>query len=201
MTDERNLRLFVAVELPDEMRETVVERMESLRRRLGSNALRWVRPEGIHITLAFLGSVAESRVPQLVDALRSAVAGVRPFDLMPADVGSFGGRARLRVVWIGVGGQEQALASLAKRVQDALAPLGFEPESRPFNAHLTLARVRDDASREERERIHDAIARDEKARAQPSRVDHVALMRSTLKPGGAEYAAVERFDFEPEGAT
>lgn len=193
----RNLRLFVAVELPEEMRRAVTDQMEALRGRIKSQALRWVRPEGVHITLSFLGSVPKGRVPAIVDALHEAIRDVRPFELAPLGVGSFGGRARMRVVWLGVGGHEEALAALAKRVQEALEPLGFQPEARAFNAHLTLARVREDAPREERERIHDIITRVEAPDGGRCRVEHISLMRSTLRPGGAVYDALERFEFEP----
>ena len=105
----------------------------------------------------------------------------------------------MRVVWVGVDGDTEALADLAGRIEDAMEPLGFARERRAFNAHLTLARVRDDASPVERERIFDALAAFS-AVAMPSfRATEVSLMRSTLGPGGATYDALARFALR-EGA-
>ena len=144
------LRLFVACELPDDVRDALGRLQAGLRR--GDRAgLRWVRPEGIHITLKFLGGVEEGRVGEITPALASAI---EPFELRvrPASLGGFpslvaGGGARLRVVWVGLEGDVEGLAALAGRVDAALESIGFPSERRPFAAHLTLARVSDRASR------------------------------------------------------
>ncbi len=183
----KQLRLFVAVELPEATRRALVETMAALRRVAPGDAVRWVRPEGIHLTLQFLGATDEERVPLIHTALRLAVRDAVPFDVAPASVGSFGGRVNLRVVWIGLGDDGGALAELAERVQIAMEPLGYEREQRAFNAHLTLGRVREGASRDERAQLHDAIARFEPPPIPSFHVERVSLMRSTLGRGGAVY--------------
>ncbi len=196
---DASLRLFVAIELPDEVRRALEETMAALRPALPDGPLRWVRPEGIHVTLRFLGATPAARVDAIRAALGDAVIGVASFSLRPGGVGSFGGRRNVRVVWVGVEGDTEALAALAGRIEDAMEPLGFARERRAFNAHLTLARVRDDASPVERERIFDALAAFS-AVAMPSfRAAEVSLMRSTLGPGGAKYDALARFALR-EGA-
>lgn len=189
-------RLFVAVELPDNVRASLAATIGRLRDTMASDALRWVRPESIHITLKFLGDVDDARVPALHTALRIGVRDAAPFVLQPAGVGSFGGRRNLRVVWAGVGGDTAALASLAERVETALAPLGFPREPRAFAAHLTLARVRDDATPDERERIHALMTRAETLAMPMFRVDHCSLMQSTLGRGGAVYDALNTYPLE-----
>lgn len=184
---EEMLRLFVAVELPWEVRRAVVDTVESLKRLVGENALRWVRPDGIHLTLRFLGATPEARVAEIARALADAVHDAPPFPLAPLGVGSFGGRGRLRTVWIGVGGDAGALADLAERVEAALEPLGYPREDRSFSAHLTLARVRDETPPQERARIHDLLMVFEPTLSPPFTVDHVSLMQSTLGPGGSVY--------------
>ena len=188
--ESRRLRLFVAVELPQPTLRALVETMDALRRVAPNDAVRWVRPEGIHLTLQFLGATDEERLPLLHTALRMAVRDVAPFDVAPSGVGSFGGRANLRVVWVGIGDDGGALAALAERVQAAMEPLGYAREQRAFNAHLTLGRVREGASRDERTRLHDAIARFDAPPIPAFRVDRVSLMQSTLGRGGAVYAEI-----------
>lgn len=188
--DGETLRLFVAIELPWQVRRAVVDTMETLKRGAGEKALRWVRPEGIHLTLAFLGATEEARVPAITRALHEGVRAAKPFPLAPLGVGSFGGRGRLRVVWIGVGGDGGALADLADLVAGALAPLGYAREARAFNAHLTLARARDDAPADELARIHDLLMSFDPTPAPPFTVDHVSLMQSLPGPGGAAYRQI-----------
>jgi 2'-5' RNA ligase len=196
MTDT-TLRLFVAVELPAATRDALARTVDAMRAAGIDRGLRWVRPEGIHITLKFLGAVEVPRVAAIAAALSESARGVAPFALQPDRIGSFGGRRGLRVIWAGVGGETAALTGLAQRVEDALAPLGFDRERRPFAAHLTLARVREDASPAERERLYDALARLATPPVAPLRVERFCLMRSTLQRGGAVYDAVATFELAP----
>lgn len=186
----QQLRLFVACELPDEVRRGLGRVQDELRR-LGAGRLRWVRPEGIHVTLKFLGEVEESRVEEITSALASAV---EPFELRLrlASLGGFGG-ARLRVVWVGLEGDVEALASLAGRVEAALRPLGFPRERRPFAAHLTLARVPDQVPSAERRQLAGLIERYRLPPLPSMILTEVRLMRSILGPGGSVYHRLASF--------
>jgi len=185
-----HFRLFVACELPDEVRDALAATEDDLRSALGGR-LRWVRPQGIHITLKFLGEVETSRL----EAIRSALEGaVSPFELRvrPAALGGFGGD-RLRVVWIGLEGDTEGLARLAAGVDVALAPLGFARERRPLAAHLTLARVPDEMPVPERREVA-RLVESYHPRPMPSMtLTHVALMRSMLARGGAVYERLAVF--------
>lgn len=188
---QASARLFVACELPDEVRDAL-GRVQNELRRAGARP-RWTRPEGIHVTLKFLGEVAVSRV----EAISAALAGaIEPFELRvrpAAALGSFGGPSRLRVVWVGLEGDTEALAALAERVEGALAPLGFPREGRPFAAHLTLGRVPDSASIEERRRLAALIQRHRSGPLPPMIVTTVSLIRSVLGPGGSVYDQIASF--------
>jgi 2'-5' RNA ligase len=191
--DAFNLRLFVAIELPAKVRETLAATIDVLRRLPDADALRWVRPEGIHVTLKFLGSVHEEDLPAINTNLTAALAGASTFDLTAVGLGSFGGPRRLRVVWAGVGGDVAALAALAERVEGACAPLGFKREQRPYSAHLTLARVRETTSREQRERLYKSLEEVSGPDSVTFRARHCALMQSTLTSGGAVYNALAAY--------
>lgn len=194
------LRLFIAIELPAATRDALAATIDALRRSDDAGIIRWVRPEGIHVTLKFLGAVAPGRIDALRGALGRATHGVPPFSLQPEGAGSFGGARNLRVVWTGVGGARGALAALAARVEAEVSPLGFPAEQRAFNPHLTLGRVRDDAPPDARARFHDALARYAPPAYAPFDVAHVSLMRSTLGRGGAVYDAIATFPLA-EGAS
>ena len=200
-SSDASLRLFVAIELPDEVRRALEQTTAALRRALPEGSLRWVRPDGIHVTLKFLGATPAARVDAVRDALASAVGGAAAFDLRPGGIGSFGGRRNLRVVWVGVEGDTAALAALAERIEAAMEPLGFAREQRAFNAHLTLARVRDEATPSEREQISDALASFPSAAMLSFRAADVSLMRSTLGRGGAKYDALAHFPLNTGGTT
>jgi 2'-5' RNA ligase len=186
------LRLFVAIDMPPDVKRVIILTIEGLQRTLATPSLRWIRSEGIHATLKFLGATPEDRLPEITRALARCAEAAAPFDLTPLSVGSFGGR-NVRVVWIGLGGDGGGLAGLAECVEASLEPLGFVRERRAFNAHVTLARVRDDATSADRASVHAALARFKAPRFPTFRVREFALMQSILGQGGARYQQVASF--------
>ena len=191
-----SLRLFVACELPGEAREALAAVQRLLRER-GAEGLRWVRPESIHLTLKFLGEVPARRVEAMERALARAVREPFRLSVRLGRLGSFGGSSGLRVVWVGLEGDVEALAGLAAQVERALEPMGFPGERRPFAAHLTLARVRDGVSPHDRRQLFDLIRSLEVPPLPGATLETVSLMRSTLEPGGAVYQCLARFPKPP----
>ena len=186
------IRLFVACELPGEAREALAAVQRLLQER-GAQGLRWVRPEGIHLTLKFLGEVPARRLEEVEEALARAVRDPFRLSVRLGRVGSFGGSAGLRVVWVGLEGDVEALAGLATQVERALQSLGFPRERRPFAAHLTLARVRDGVSPNDRRRLFEIVRSLEPPTLPGAILETVSLMQSTLRPGGAIYQCLARF--------
>jgi len=186
------LRLFVACELPPEMKDGLAALQDALRGR-GAPPVRWVRPEGIHLTLKFLGAVPAQRVADICAALAPTVEGIRPLQLWLGSLGTFGGRRGARVVWVGVEGDVERVAELQRRVEAALARLGFPAEERAFSPHLTLARVPDHVRSAERERLWDLAKAQPAPEAAPVTIREVSLMRSILGPGGALYERLAAF--------
>ena len=184
------LRLFVACELPDEVLNALGQVQNDLQR-AGAEQVRWVRPEGIHLTLKFLGDVD---VPIAGDVTASLEAAIRPFafKVTPSALGGFGGR-RLRVVWVGLDGQVHELSDLAQTVEQALVPLGFPAERRPFAPHLTLARVRDRASAAERQSLSELIRSYRLPPLPEFSLSRAALIQSLLGQGSARYRTISRF--------
>ncbi len=185
----RSIRLFVAVELSGEARAKVsgvIERVVES----GAKNLRAVRPEAVHLTLKFLGDVRSDRVDELVDALRQ-VAGTRPsFAAALSGAGVFPSPARARVLWLGIGGDMRALGELHQDIEDAVAALGFARDRKPFSPHLTVARLRESASRAERLLVAETLESVPHPDGVEIPVPSIAVMRSTLARGGATHHRV-----------
>jgi 2'-5' RNA ligase len=187
-----HLRLFVAIELPSEWLEALRAMQELLRRGFEAGPeprplLRWVRPEGIHVTLKFLGATPESMLPEVEAGLRRAVPHSVAATILLDKPGMFPDRGSPRVLWAGVTGDFAALGTVAARIDAEMAKLGFEIEKRPFAPHLTLARVAEGSVRLPRIRYEEVIASVAIPRAPPLQVDRISLIRSHLGPGGARY--------------
>jgi 2'-5' RNA ligase len=178
------MRLFVAVHVPDALQE-LLESDVVARLRPALPSARWTRREGRHLTLKFLGEVPEQRVAALAEAVGNAVRRHRGFSAAFARVGAFPSLRRPRVLWIGLGEGDAPMAALARDVDEAVEPFGFEREKRPFAAHLTLARFKVPAP----VGSLPAVA----VPSSPFVVDEVVLFRSQLRRDGAIYTAVARF--------
>jgi RNA 2',3'-cyclic 3'-phosphodiesterase len=185
------LRLFVACEMPDDAKQAIGEVIDKLKARSG-NAVRWVNPEGVHVTLKFLGEVPMKQLPAVKLAIQEAVVGHQPFELELSNIGTFGGREGLRIMWVGVAGDVLRLEALVRAVNAALAVVGFEPERRPFRPHLTLGRVRDEVSTRARAEIEVAVGKMD-VPLSSWRTTQVSLMRSRLTTTGAHYEVLATF--------
>lgn len=183
MTGPGKLRLFLAVALPAEQLEWLDARCRSLAE-IWPEA-RWTSPGGRHITLKFLGATAPDLVAR-IEALGSSVARRHdPSSLQLDGVGVFPSPRRARVLWVGVDDPLGLLGALVAELDEGLAELGYEPEKRPFSAHVTLARFRAPARIEALPDLPPAPA--------PFEVGSFGLWRSRLSPKGATYEPVAGF--------
>ncbi len=176
------MRLFVALNLPPSVREALWAAAAPLRDR--GFPVKWVHGDGIHVTLKFLGEVADERETDLVAALHRAAGGARALPLVLGGFGAFPDLQRPRVVWAGIA-PEPALEILQHRVEQELAPLGFPTEARAFRPHVTLGRTAREARPRAFAGFEEALGRLECA--ETALVEGLDLMRSTLQSGGAVY--------------
>lgn len=188
------MRLFIALEIPEPVRREVARRVAGLRERLPR--ARWVDPEMLHVTLAFLGETAPDKVPALAAKLREACAPHPTLDLRLASGGTFPPKRPARVAWIGMQAPEDLAAVQAAVVGAAVEAVGFEPEERPFRAHVTLARCDPPWPRDAVEKFAAAFPGEV---GQPFVADRIVLMQSKLSPKGARYTVVEAFPLEAPG--
>ena len=183
------MRCFIAIELPDELKREL-GRLEAQLQSGGASQVKWVDPAGIHLTLKFLGNVSADRLDGIAAAMEAATRGITSFGLKLKELGVFPNSKRVQVVWVGVSGDLDALSRLQQRTEANLAPLGFAPEKRPFVPHLTLARVRDQATPIERQRLGQLIADTGFESKQTIEVNAVSLIKSQLTPQGAIYSRI-----------
>ena len=180
-------RLFIAIELSADAHRWLEKARSVLEPVTPSGSMRWVNPDGIHLTLKFLGEIPVSRIDGIRSAMDQSVAGRTPFSLTFEGLGCFPNTVRPRVVWAGVRG-EPLLADLQRRLEDNLEAAGFKKEQRSFSPHLTLGRVKDGAKEIQLRKIGAAIEGARMETTAAMTVEELCLFRSILRPDGPEYS-------------
>ena len=183
-----DIRSFIAVEVP----QAVKSRMDELQREIRRTEadVKWVRPEGIHLTLKFLGSIRQDDVERISQSIAPTIAGWEPFEVRVQGMGCFPNPRNPRVVWLGMDRGKETLTSLQQAVEKKMAELSFPPEDRPFSPHLTLGRVR---SARGKGGLARAIEKHREAEVGTFQVREVFLFRSELHPSGAVYTKLGEF--------
>jgi 2'-5' RNA ligase len=180
------MRLFVAVELSDEMKAALGKVQRSLSR--FDQAVRWTGKDQMHLTLKFLGEVPDEDVMQVCSATERIAAASAPFETTLAECGCFPPRGPVRVVWAGLAVSGKELADCQRLGEQAYAELGFEPERRAFTPHLTLGRVREG-------KRADGL-REVAAAARPAPAGHyveeICVFHSKLGRDGAQHTVISR---------
>ena len=189
------VRSFIAIELPDEVKAGLVQ-LEAQLKLSKIPLVKWVDPYSIHLTLKFLGNIAVDRISEITEVMKEAARGLSPLHLEVKGLGVFPNLKRVQVVWVGVGGEVDKLSQLQQRIESGLVPLGFTAESRPFTPHLTLARLRDRALPDERQRLAQFIAATKFESVYTIKVDAINLMRSQLTREGAIYSRLSAIELK-----
>ncbi len=185
------IRAFIAVELPDSVRQEVASLQADFK---SSGAdVKWVDPENLHLTLKFLGDIEESQTAALKEALGAGIGGLTPLDIHLEGIGAFPKTTFPRVIWVGVNQGEKQLVELGEKAEQACVGLGFPREERPFSAHLTIGRVRS------KDRLAPLIKKLQVAEFRataPAPVTKIILFQSTLSPKGPIYTPLAEFPLE-----
>ena len=205
-TDSRSrastiLRTFLAIELPPAARAEFAARQAALVTHLRhagvERLLRWSDAHGYHLTLRFLGDTTPAQCTALAHALREITAAWSPLTLRLGEWGAFPHRTQPRVLWVGVVGETAPLAALQAQVEAAVQALGFPAETKPFAPHMTVARLRRDASRAEITALGRALEAYRDPAGTPLArdfvVEQLVHFRSDLRPSGAVYTPLALF--------
>jgi 2'-5' RNA ligase len=176
-------RAFIALPLPCQ----VIAYLSKVQHCLAAEGIRarWVRPEGMHLTLKFIGRLAPEKIPAVDAVLDGVAAHYSPLQLTALGLGGFPNRRRPRVLWVGIGGETQQLERLQQDIDTGLTTLGWPGEKRPFKGHLTLARAR--GRRPFEGNIEPIVAKCAPREPFVFVADKLILYRSRLRPEGAVY--------------
>jgi 2'-5' RNA ligase len=190
------VRLFVALEIPSSVRDnlsTFLSEMRALTEKLGEKRVRWVRPENLHVTLKFIGEVADAKLADIGTAL-SSVPTVAPIDVRFRGFGFFPNENRPTVLWAGLDASPH-LSTFAGDIDGALTTMGIAKEKRAFVPHLTLARF---AVPLLHEKLRVAIQKNSEREFGSFQAEEFHLIESKLKPLGAEYTSLASFPLRLE---
>ncbi len=190
------MRLFIALELPDTVR-TELATMQGRLQQGQSHPVKWVATDSVHLTLQFLGEVEPAQVDAILAALKTVTHGdgdgtapgsrLQLPTLSLAPVGAFPNMRRPQVLWMGLAGDIDLLKRLQQVVVGAMEPLGFVPEKRNFHPHLTLGRVRREATSAYQQALSEALQNLPPPRSLSWQSGPPILFQSTLRPSGAVY--------------
>ena len=184
------IRIFVAIEIPENIKNGLGLLIESLRESSGDAHVRWVKPESIHLTLKFIGDLSPGSVSKVTENLEKSAVKRSRFEITVGGLGCFPNWNKPRVVWVGISEDSGELASLQKEIDLALEPLEIMPETRPYHAHLTVGRVKTpgDIGKRFSEKEIGAIGH--------VQVDEFCLIRSDLRSDGAVYTNLATFTLQ-----
>ncbi len=182
------IRSFIAIEVPQPLLARMGELQRELRRM--EAGVNWVRPEGIHLTLKFLGSISAAELEKIAQAIAPVVAAWNPFELRIHGLGCFPSSRNPRVIWVGIDRGGGEASSLQKVIEDKAAEVGFPPEGRPFKPHLTLGRVRTPIGRSS---LIQVMEKHKDVEIGTFPAHEVYLFKSELKPSGAVYTKLQTF--------
>jgi 2'-5' RNA ligase len=184
------IRSFIAIELPDEIRQALAHVQGQLRRSV--DGVRWVQPGSIHLTLKFLGSIPAEQIQPIAAAAMEVVQSESPLSVGVNGLGAFPNARRPRVIWVGIEGDVERLGRLQIRLEEALEPLGFTREGRAFRPHLTLGRIKDPRRPPDLTR---ALADVTVPTCNSFDVREILVYKSDLRPTGAIYTKLQHLPF------
>ncbi len=187
MTERNKIRAFIALEIPNEIREAIDRCITSKLYKCRTKCS-WVKPDNIHLTMKFLGDTPVDIIDSIADDFRYVLEGVAPIKLYLDGVGTFGGR-KPRVVWAGLSGETESLELIAKTIDDTTFKYGFKREKRRFSPHLTVGRIRKQINIPE---LLTAIENIQLERLDFT-ADKISLINSELTPKGSIYTPLHEF--------
>ena len=179
------MRTFFAIKPPDDTIQYLLETTAPLRRSI-AEGVKWIAPDQIHLTLKFLGEFDPAHVETMKHKIQSLCNGSSPIRTATATIGVFPKKGFPRIIWYGLENPEK-LNQLAKRVETICAEIGYPREKRPFSPHLTIGRVRRNASHEAMHAIQNTVSTFSIKRSHPFTISRLHFVHSTLTPYGPQY--------------
>jgi len=190
LRSDNPIRAFLACSPSVEVRSQIASLQEICKRQIPAGVVSWVKPEGIHLTLKFLGNIFPAQKEVIQSLMPKVIETIPAFYLSVEGIGAFPSLSRPKVIWTGLKGETETMLNLQMCVDKALATIGFAEEDRPFQGHLTLGRIKKTQSTKEMEKwlsLHQSF------QGGQFPVDHISLFKSNLTPTGAIYTLLHTF--------
>jgi RNA 2',3'-cyclic 3'-phosphodiesterase len=181
------MRLFVSIEIPGKIKSKISKMVEKLKNHL--TPVKWMENKNLHVTLKFLGWVEDEKIGKLMECLKKSVKGLKPFELSFAGIGYFPDRKHPRVIWVGTEDGSEKVKRLADKIDGAAAAKGFREEEKEYTSHLTIGRIKEKI---DTDALTKYISEHEGSKFGKFRVDHISLMKSTLRRSGPIYEEIEQ---------
>ena len=188
------MRVFIAVDISEEARRLVAERIAFLSARFSDLRVGWDKPEKLHLTVKFLGEIPADKLTQVIAAVENAAKEIEPFSLVLENAGAFPPRGAARVLWLGVKDESRNLSELQKRLEIETERIGFEREQRTFKPHLTIARLKEPGKSRNLTDLH--VQTEFPAVDFP--VSEIVVYRSDLRPTGSVYTSLAKIGLSGE---
>ena len=185
------IRAFIAIEIPDEIREKISDLQSSLKN-LGGR-ISWTKPKNIHLTLKFLGDIDEMLIDEIASELNKIAASISQFQIHVEEIGAFPNFKRARVIWVGTKSENEQLTELALQIDNSMEKLGFTKETRKFSGHLTLGRIKDPTGIQP---IIDRLQQNKDFQAGSFPMKELFLIKSQLHPAGSIYTILKKVDLK-----
>jgi len=193
------MRLFVAIDLSASIRNSLAEQIKDLESILDTRAIRWVKPSAMHLTLKFLGETPDHKVERIQSTLADIAPRYSPFTMQIGTFGCFPNLRKPRVLWIGIQEQTGILKKLHRELEMEFRKLGFKAENRPFRAHLTLGRVKKNTHSKVLGTLRSQLGDVRIEELGKETVEAICLIRSILRPTGAEYTHLGLYELTERG--
>jgi 2'-5' RNA ligase len=188
------MRCFIAIDIPEDIRADLADLQKELAGRVDirKGDVKWVEPEGMHLTLKFLGEVPDNQVAEVCNVVKDVAARYPAFEFDVKEVGSFGGRSA-RVLWVGAGLDCPQLLQLQADLEEQLEQAGWPKEGRQFSAHLTLCRIRNSKAGEKLAQLTSEYKDFDLATV---RAESVCVYESQLRPEGPLYTRLGNYELQ-----
>jgi len=183
-----NIRTFIAVDIPKEVKMDLDDMISNLRPLAPD--IRWVKAANLHITLRFLGEIPRESITGLASELRANLNAFGAFDVALSGVGGFPHLKKARVIWVGTGTGSERLMALAPLIEKSCISSGFGKADKPFASHLTIGRVKFPKGFESLVSQIESM----KYESQPFAVNEVVVFKSDLSPAGPKYTRLETIE-------
>jgi 2'-5' RNA ligase len=186
------LRLFIAIPIPEPVRDEIIRVQQELQPLVPPNVVRWTRPDQFHLTLRFLGDVPADGVEDLKQSVNAVCRIVRPLFLRAEGVGFFPNPRSPRVIWVGINDGEECLVDLQKQIETAVGPFSPEPGEKNFTGHVTLGRLKNPRPADTRELAARAQLLEKRLFGEWT-AHEIEIIRSELSPAGARHTSLAAF--------